>query len=269
MPLVFASITPHPPIIIPEIGQGNLHKVQKTIQAFLQLEKQLIEAQPDTLVIISPHGPVELECFNILGNPILSGDFGQFGHATIHLEFRNDLELAQKLQKAASRQKIPLFLIESGHLDHGMLVPLFYLASGKLDNLPLVAMGFSFLPYQVHFELGKILGKAFIDDKKRIALIASGDLSHRLTPEAPAGYSEKGKIFDEKLIASIKKKQIDALLKMDSNLIEEAGECGLRSIIILLGALSHFDFQPEIYSYEGPFGVGYLVAGFKIKKQKQ
>jgi len=52
---------------------------------------------------------------------------------------------------------------------------------------------------------------------------------------------------------------------MDKNLVEEAGECGYRSIIILLGALDGLDWKPEILSYEAPFGVGYLVANFKIK----
>ena len=53
---------------------------------------------------------------------------------------------------------------------------------------------------------------------------------------------------------------------MDKNLIEEAGECGYKSIIILLGALSLVpNFKFEILSYEGPFGVGYLVANAKVK----
>jgi len=47
----------------------------------------------------------------------------------------------------------------------------------------------------------------------------------------------------------------------------EAGECGLRSFCFLLGILeaSGIDWQPEILAYEGPFGVGYLVANFKLK----
>jgi len=54
-------------------------------------------------------------------------------------------------------------------------------------------------------------------------------------------------------------------LKLDE-LYPEAGECGLRSFCFLLGILeaSGISWQPEILSYEGPFGVGYLVVNFKL-----
>jgi len=62
----------------------------------------------------------------------------------------------------------------------------------------------------------------------------------------------------------LEKKDVKGILNIDPHLVEEAGECGYRSIIILLGALSGLSWQPEILSYEGPFGVGYLVINFKI-----
>jgi AmmeMemoRadiSam system protein B len=156
-------------------------------------------------------------------------------------------------------------LISDDNLDHGMLVPLFYLTSGRLDNLPLVGIGFSFLPLNVHFKFGQIIGEVAKKVKKRIAFIASGDLSHRLTENAPAGYSEQGEKFDHQLINLLKHDKTKEVLKINQNLIAQAGECGLRSIIILLGALNGLNYKPEILSYEGPFGVGYLVANFKIK----
>ena len=57
---------------------------------------------------------------------------------------------------------------------------------------------------------------------------------------------------------------IKSILDMDDEFIERAGECGLRSIVIMLGALENSKVKPEILSYEGPFGVGYLVAEFKV-----
>ena len=102
------------------------------------------------------------------------------------------------------------------------------------------------------------------EKNKKIAVIASGDLSHCVTKDAPAGYSPRGKEFDEKLVELITNKNITGILKIDQGLIEEAGECGLRSIMILLGLLERINYTPEILSYEAPFGVGYLVANFKL-----
>ena len=56
---------------------------------------------------------------------------------------------------------------------------------------------------------------------------------------------------------------VKKLLNIDPSLVEAAGECGLRPIIIALGALDGYAFETEELSYEGPFGVGYLVARLK------
>lgn len=47
---------------------------------------------------------------------------------------------------------------------------------------------------------------------------------------------------------------------MPSSLIDEAGMCGLPSVYFLFGVLQHIKPAMPIYSYEGPFGVGYGVA---------
>ena len=41
-----------------------------------------------------------------------------------------------------------------------------------------------------------------------------------------------------------------------------SAECGLRSFQIMAGALEGDTITPELYSYEGTFGVGYAVASF-------
>lgn len=43
---------------------------------------------------------------------------------------------------------------------------------------------------------------------------------------------------------------------------ERAAECGLGSFAIMAGALDGMAVDPELLSYEGPFGVGYAVAAF-------
>jgi len=88
-----------------------------------------------------------------------------------------------------------------------------------------------------------------------------------LKEDGPYGFHPDGPKFDKDLIEALKRKDIEKILKLD-NMYSEAGECGLRSFCFLLGILedSGLDYQPEILSYEGPFGVGYLVANFKLKQ---
>lgn len=220
----------------------------------------------ETIVLISPHGPVQYDKFMINYSPILRGDLSRFGDWR-KFTFENDRELIDKMTGALKAHDLPVGLVRELELDHGALVPLYYLISEKdaAYNPALVHLSFSMLPLEYHFRFGQVMGQVLGGAEKVISLVASGDLSHRVTPDAPAGYSPQGRVFDLKLVELIKKKKVKEILSLDRELIEEAGECGLRSIIMLFGALSGLRWEVKSLSYEAPFGVGYMVANFNIK----
>jgi len=281
--LKFAAICPHPPIIIPTIGQPpDLKQVSRTIKGMEKLAERFTKAEPETVIVISPHGPVDFNNFTISNSPTLAGHFYNFGDFRTEFVFKNDQNLIEKIKEEVEKVKIPLRIVRIKELDHGTLVPLYYLIKGH-PNVKVVPLAFSYLDIETHFKFGQILAKAInattkkrdranreseLKEKqekiKRVGIVASGDLSHRLTPDAPAGFSSRGKEFDEKIVQFLREKNVKGILNMDKDLIDEAGECGYRSILILLGALDGIDWEPEMLSYEGPFGVGYLVANFKI-----
>ncbi len=262
--LTFASIAPHPPIIVPEVGGENLKQVKKTVQAMKKLNKIFVQKKPEVVFLISPHTIVSGEEFNIFIDQDLSGSLREFGAPEIQFSFGSEPELAEKIKKQAKKKNLIVNLSGFFELDHGSLVPLYYLSQGH-DRFHLLVSSFSMLSLEDHFQYGKIIGKATKNYKKRVALVASGDLSHCLSPTAPAGYSPAGQEFDQKLVDLIKNNDVQGILNLDKGLIERAGECGLRPIIILLGILSEYQYSSEILSYEGPFGVGYLVAHFQLE----
>lgn len=262
--IVFSSISPHPPIIIPGIGKENdLYTVEKTIQAMEKLRIDFEKSRPDTVVIISPHAPIDSSSFGVNQAPMLEGDLSQFGLSQSFL-FENNTEIIQSIKQSCSANQISIFQHEN-FLDHGSLIPLFYLAKNIKPKL--VALSFSFLNLQAHYAYGTLLGDIFEKSSKSIAVIASGDLSHRLTLDAPAGFSPRGCQFDEELLRLLKKRDIEGILNLDPEFIEDAGECGLRSFVVLLGILHAKQYRFECISYEGPFGVGYLVGNFQAKSK--
>ncbi|MCK5475869.1 MAG: AmmeMemoRadiSam system protein B [Candidatus Pacebacteria bacterium] len=261
--LKFASICPHPPLLIPSIGKNYFAQIRSTLRAMNELGNQIREREIDTIIIISPHGSIQMDAMSINSAKYLQGDFSQFDDNT-SMKIENDINLGASIKKIANSKDIPTeFMSDDVSLDHGVMVPLFFLKK-HIPKVKIVAMTFSYLDYKKHFEFGEIIYEVIESTEKKIALIASGDLSHRLIPNAPSGYSPSGKKFDELLIDLLEKNKIDEILNLDSSLVEEAGECGLRSIIILLGALSNLEYKFEKLSYEGPFGVGYLVGKFKF-----
>ncbi len=264
--LSIVGIAPHPPIIIPEIGRGEIKKAQKTVDGMKLLGSHMKQKGPELTVIITPHGKVLSEGPAVLADKQLSGNFGQFGFPGIQLEMESDQQLIELLVEESSKEPVkPTLLGNSGqasfgrnNLDHGILVPLYYLQQAGV-NTPGMYVGVGFQTYDLLYRFGSILRRAIEKRGLPTAVVASGDLSHRLIPGAPAGYNPRGADFDQQLVEFIRDGRVKDILNLDQQLVEEAGECGLRSIIIALGMLDH-NFRPEIISYEGPFGVGYLVA---------
>ncbi len=254
--LIRAIIAPHPPIIIPNVGGQYINKTKKTIAGLKKISDSLKKEAIDSIVVASPHSPTFMDSFAINASPIFAGGLSQFGDTKTNLIFENDKELTKKII-SLSENEIPLTVISRQEIDHGAVVPLYYLAD---KGVKLVSLSYSFLPRIINFDYGKIIRKAIEIQKKNIVFIASGDLSHRITQDAPAGYSPNGKKFDKKIIELLDKKDINGILELDESFVEDAGECGYRSIIILLGLLSKSSWQIKILSYEAPFGVGYLVA---------
>jgi len=261
--LVFAAITPHPPLLIPNIGKGEIKKIEKTRKAFEKLEQDLYLSKPDIIFIISPHGSYFSDAFTINAHTHFISNFKEFGDLETKCEWTGDPWMASKIDYEHNKANIPLRLIGEEEIDHGSAVPLFFLTK-HLPNIKILPIGYSELSNKKHLDFGYMLKDIIMDTDKRIAVIASGDLSHGLSEDSPAGFSPTGKEFDNKLIELLQTRNTAGIINMDEKFIEDAAQCGYRSILILLGVMKNMDYQFKNYSYEAPFGVGYLVGNFVL-----
>ncbi|HJX60934.1 MAG TPA: AmmeMemoRadiSam system protein A [Dehalococcoidia bacterium] len=263
--IVFACVSPHPPILVHEVGMGRERAIQKTIDALEEAARRLAQRQPETVILISPHGPLRADAFGILTAPACSGTFAEWGAPQVAFAFENDLEAVDLVRAEAGQAGLPLEPIARWRegLDWGCTVPLYYLRSG-LGDARLVPMTVSFLPPRRHFALGQAVGRAIHQSNRRVAIIASADLSHSLTESAPNGYDPMGAVFDEKLREAIAAWDVAAVLDMEEGFRYHAAEDAVPSVSFLMGALDGLAVQPDVLSYEGPFGVGYLVAAVEV-----
>jgi AmmeMemoRadiSam system protein A len=268
MPVVFCGICPHPPVAVPWVGQMDSEKVKETQYAMVEVGGRIRDEGVDTVVIISPHAPIFQDVVGINTKPVLKGDFSKFGAKFLKFELENDLPLVAEINKQAAELNLQVLELNddiarryglSLELDHGVTVPLFFLEEmGAIK--PLVHVAMSVAPPEQLYRFGLAVRKASDVLGRNVALLASGDLSHCLTHDAPAGYNKRGEEFDLELKRLLEAGDIEGIIRMDQNLVREAGECGYRSIVMMLGALDGYNFRSEVLSYEGPFGVGYLVA---------
>ncbi|MHB1392371.1 MAG: AmmeMemoRadiSam system protein A [Clostridia bacterium] len=263
-----AFIFPHPPIMVEEVGKKESEKVRSSIDGAMKASEHIAGMQPDTIVIITPHGTLLKDAMTIASDERLEGSLARFGAAGVKLGFDNDLELADRIIEQADKRKtycVPMhedvkktYGLEPG-LDHGAMVPLYFL-NKKYKEFKLVHITYSLLSREQHYKLGVAIRDAAAELDRKVVVIGSGDLSHRLTEDATAGYDPRGSEFDEKYIELIKSGEIKELMSMSAELLESAGECGYNSTLVLMGCLDGCSIRGEVLSYEGPFGVGYCIA---------
>jgi hypothetical protein len=72
-PVVIAGLSPHPPIVVPAVGRGEERQASATSEGLRRLGKALAGSGADTLVVITPHGPVFSDACRFRGNPSLRG----------------------------------------------------------------------------------------------------------------------------------------------------------------------------------------------------
>ena len=257
--LVFAGVAPHPPIMVPEVGREAIVDVRSSIDAMATLTERLIATRAETVILISPHAPLEPDAFVAYDGPQLYGDFANFRAptATVHVEL--DDVLLNEITRVAAEQNLATIRIKGFDLDHGTTVPLYFLQrNGWCGRV--IALGYSFVSNQDHIRFGNCIKKAVDTAGYPVAFIASGDLSHRLKPEAPAGYNPAAHLFDDEVVDAIRSSSTSRIVNLDQELRRTAGECGYRSMLVALGVAEGLETSCEVISYEAPFGVGYLVA---------
>ncbi len=261
---VLGIIAPHPPIMVLEVGGVRAGVTADSTEAMDVAHRALTAFDPDVIVLMSPHAPVVRDAFVIDTSEVLTGDLGAFGAGNVRITTGGDSALAEAIISEATASGIPIVprsaspALDPGLLDHGALVPLSFL--DRESRYPLVELSLAFLPLATHRSFGAAIRRATERLGRRTVFIASGDCSHRLTRDAPAGFSVHGAEFDAELLRVLGTGAFDELEHIEPSLIEAAGECGLRSFITLGGFLGESDVHTRVLSYEGPWGVGYLTA---------
>lgn len=268
MSLVWAGLTPHSPLLIPKIGKENSEKLPESRAAFKTLAASLENSGVESIIIISSHGIQIANAFamnmGIVENNenIYWADFEDFGDFETKYSWEPDIYLSYKI-KSYLETRSPLQLATSDKLDHGASVPLALLTE-NLKETKILSINTGDLGAEEHITLGTYLKEIIMTQEKKIAVIASGDLSHRLDENSPLESNSAGQEFDQFLRDKLNKGDYEALVNMDEKLVEEAGECVYKPLLVLLGLLKDYNWNFEELSYEKPFGVGYLTGEFKL-----
>ena len=261
MPWIWSVLMPHPPILVPEVGRGREAEAAETLAGLGRVAEAVRGRAPEVLLVLSPHQPCAPCALGLNAAPEPEGSFAAFGAPQVRMGFRSPAEDREALGGFLTPRGIPISYRSLPDLssDQGTMVPLHFLrrAWGGLPAT-LTASPTGLSPRGA-FDMGRAL--ADFDDGRPWALLASGDLSHRLIPSAPSGYApEAGRAFDDAVLEALRRGSAAPIFALKLKTINEAGQCGLWSVLAMLGLMEAQGGTARVLSYEGPFGVGYCTA---------
>ncbi|MBP7402546.1 MAG: MEMO1 family protein [Clostridia bacterium] len=267
--LACGAVSPHPPILLPGVGGGREKGAEATRAGMEKLAARIAARRPAVIVCITPHGPAYRDALAVTDGVALAGDMSAFGVPGLRMEIEVDRALTRSVIVNLEEAGIPVAIRtadepgrrgrpDGGCLDHGCLVPLYFIRQA-LTEFRIVHVSAGFLSTKSHRIAGAAIRKAVDRTGSDAILLASGDMSHVLRWDGPYGFHPDGPVFDREVEDILRSGELLRLIDMDPVMVENAAQCGLRPLCALAGYLGG-SATAEVFSHEGPFGVGYLTA---------
>lgn len=257
MALVFAGLVPHSPLLAPNVGKEHRSQLNKTLEAYSLLAKNLLDAKPEVLVVVSPHIISGLNWWN--ANVCLNYqlDLSSFGDLLSQAQWPGALKLAQDLQDYLAPDQELRFYSQK-QLDYGTSIPLLLL-NESIKEVKVLPIGFIENQPEKQALFGKKLGDFIQQWSGKVALLGSGDLAHCLGSDQPSGLQSRGHKLDQRLQDALRQNDSSILLNISPDQVQQTGQCAWLTYLTIQATLANQAGQWHNLVYESPFGVGSAV----------
>src|SRR5712692_1056532 len=278
MTLVYACIAPHGGEIIPELASKSvLHKFEETRVAMRVLARKISEANPQTIVIASPHNLRLLSKIAVVISENSSGSLKGSSNRLVNVRARCDVDFGKIVVRQSEKAGLPVVGANYGtaagsssdmQMDWGTLVPLWFVLkeqkSKKLKSRILIVAPSREISLRKNFDFGRLLGRLMKRDKKRnFAFIASADQAHAHSRSGPYGFSPAASKYDDFVINAIRDNNLNRILQLRARFIEDAKPDSPWQMVILAGINEVIPLRSQLLSYQVPSYYGMACAGFE------
>src|SRR5881409_1839846 len=247
--IVAAFGTVHAPQLIIRPPDENPEMLDASIAAMRELGKILDETKPDVILFL---GSDHLETFSMACIPtfaIISGPKAIAEFAGRNYELPIHTELAEDLLDKLIHEGFDIAYSEDVVLGHTFAVPFEYLIENR--KIPIVPFHTNvYMPplptVQRCAALGRVMAKIIKGRRERVAIIASGGMSHY---PGTSKYPTPEYDFDRWMISQLEVGNIDAVLNLTPEQLDETGNTEMLNSSIMLGAIGpvpgeHLQYTP-------------------------
>jgi 2,3-dihydroxyphenylpropionate 1,2-dioxygenase len=260
--IVAAMASCHAPALFLRQPGEDPAQLDATIAAMRRLGSVLDETKPDALIVV---GLDHLEAFSLDVSPafaVVVGPevVGSFGHKQYRVRVHK--ELAQAVLNGCLKRDFDMAFCHKAFMGHAFVVPFEYVLEQR--QIPVVPIFVNVyvppLP-QPHraYQLGRAIAEVVAERRERIAILASGGMSHYPGTEK-YGYPDFD--FDQYLLQVIERGELSSLLSLSSEKLDETGETELLTWYTMFGAIGNQ--RGEVLSYQPTWHHGLGVIDFPL-----
>jgi aromatic ring-opening dioxygenase LigB subunit len=254
--IVFAAIAPHGGLIFDQ-------PAAPTRRGMEELGRRFAAAEPEAVIVLTPHGVHVDGHFAVVRSSRLQGDAAQWTDADTHYEGPGEPGLAEDCLAALQANGLPALGVTFGAtasgastmpLDWGALIPLWFMRAPAVVVTPCRAR-----PNEEQVRAGAALARA--TGGRRVALIASADHGHGHGDDGPYGFAAESAPYDALIQELVADNRLGELVGVDPGWAAAAKADSFWQLLMLHGAIRD-SFGVELLSYEAPTYFGMLTASF-------
>jgi MEMO1 family protein len=260
MSIPITALMCHAPVVVPPVGRESADACASTTAAMRRVAEAVVAARPHVVIVISPHTPRTPDDWRLVCNPTgtdqVRVNFSEFEAPNVRFALPAAVEARARLSRLALQHGLHTETYEPELIDQGAAVPLWFLLEAGWAG-PTMVIG---LPWREGTEA--VMGEALraISGQERWAVIASGDMSHRLRPTSPAGFDKRAQAFDSQVVQALKAGDLRYVADLDPDLRKVAAEDVVAPVTVAAAASRWKSDNGRVFCYEGPYGVGYCAA---------
>ncbi|MBI3029631.1 MAG: hypothetical protein HYY64_08990 [Candidatus Rokubacteria bacterium] len=262
MPLVAAAACAHTPQLLVRPPTEDRDLVLRVHAAFARVKALLAATRPDAIAVVAGD---HIEGFFLNAVPALgvfvgaecAGKFGRYDY-----RFRVHEPLARAILEDGIERGFDLLYSQEIPLDYAFFVPLhFTLPEPAPPIVPLFVN--VYLPPQPTprrcYQWGEALARFLAGRPERVALLASGGMSHFPGTDR---YASPDFEFDRQLLERLKQGRGRELTRLTGADLDTAGNIELRTWLVLLGAVG--DARADLFCYEPSWHHGNAVVAWSV-----
>jgi aromatic ring-opening dioxygenase catalytic subunit (LigB family) len=236
--IVAALGTCHTPYLFTRPPDENAQQLDQAAAAIQELGKALDESKPDVILMF---GADHVETFSVTcvptfaivaGNRAIAKFAGREHNLPIHREMAEDI-----LNKLVVDHDFDMAYSEDAELGHAFSIPFEFLVGKR--HIPVIPFFTNVyvppLPTPKRCaELGQAIADIVKGRKERVALVASGGMSHF---PGTSKYTSPEFDFDRWLVSQLEAGNADALLNMTGSQLDEVGNTEMLNWAVMFGAI--------------------------------